>query len=110
MRPCPSRIGDTVSEIWLWFVVALPYGFIMFDTFAAANAGEDVRLFVEEVRRDQDRDGPADSFFGGIAEEMFGTAVPACYDAVEILADDGIPEDSTIAARCSAPARRACVP
>ena len=62
----------------------------MIDLFAAADAREDVRLFVEPVRRDQDRDRLADRFLGGVPENTFGGGIPGADDSIEVLADDGV--------------------
>jgi hypothetical protein len=60
------------------------------DALAAADAREDRILLADAIRRDHERDGPAQCLGGRIAEQLFGAAVPRRDDAVEILADDGV--------------------
>src|ERR1700684_1389167 len=71
-------------------VLALPDRLVVVEAVAAADAREDLRLLVVQLRRNQDSDRLADDLFGGVAEQVFGGAVPADDDAVQRLADDRI--------------------
>src|SRR4051794_39307918 len=62
----------------------------MFDALAAADARQDRIFLGPAVRRYQYRDRLADDFFGRIAEQPLRALVPACDDAIEVLANDGV--------------------
>src|ERR1700722_6436600 len=71
-------------------VLALADRLVVIEAGAAPDALEDFRLLVPQLRRNEDRDRLANDFFGRVAEQVFGGAVPADDDAVEGLADDGV--------------------
>ena len=62
----------------------------MVDALAAPDLVENLRLFVQMIVRDQDRDRLADHFLGGVAEQALGADVPAHDDPVQVLADDRV--------------------
>ncbi len=71
--------------------VARPaHGLEMVDRHAAAHLGKDFVLLFHLVRRHDQPDVLADGFFGRIAEQPGGGAVPRGDDPVEVLADDDI--------------------
>ena len=55
----------------------------MIDAFALSQPGEDIRLFILPILRDQEAGHCLpDRFFGRIAEQAFRALVPAGDDAV----------------------------
>ena len=62
----------------------------MINALPTAHAFDDFWFFINAICRDQDRDRLADDLFGPIAEQPLGTAIPACDDAVEVLADNRV--------------------
>jgi hypothetical protein len=70
----------------------------MVNALAAANASEDCGFFIEPFRWNEDGDRLADDFFGRVAKQPPRAVVPAGDDAVQVLCQDGILGDSTIAA------------
>src|SRR3546814_3876096 len=84
------RISDWSSDVCSSDLLALANRVVVVDGLAAADAGEDYVFFVVAVGGNQDRHRLPDLFLGGIAEEPLRAAVPACGDAVEVLADDGV--------------------
>ena len=62
----------------------------MIDTLPAAKLLQDFGLFIEAIGREEDGDGIADHFLGGVAEHPLGGWIPAFDDAVEVFADDGV--------------------
>jgi len=62
----------------------------MVNALTAADAPDDFWFFINPVFRYQDRDWLADDLFRTIAEQPLGTAIPACNDAVEVLADNRV--------------------
>jgi hypothetical protein len=66
------------------------HGLVVVDAFTAADARENSRLLVEQIRRNQDGDRPADDLRGFVSEQALGSAIPGPDDSIEILADDGV--------------------
>jgi len=62
----------------------------MIYTLPTAHAVDDFWFFINAICRDQDRDWLADDLVRLITEEPLGTAIPACNDAVEVLADNRV--------------------
>ncbi len=62
----------------------------MLDSLAAVDLVEDRGLFVPAIERYDDRHRPADSLFGGKAEQPLRAPVPAEDPTVEILRQDGV--------------------
>lgn len=62
----------------------------MLDALAGADACQDVRLLVGAIGQHKPRNRFADDLPGGIAEQPFGSAVPAGDGAIEILGEDRI--------------------
>ena len=62
----------------------------MIYTLPTAHAFDDFWLFINAICRDQERDRLADDLFGSVAEQTLCTAIPACDDAVEVLADNRV--------------------
>src|SRR5262249_56141184 len=62
----------------------------MIDALAAPNALGDRALFVQTIRRDQDRDRLANGILRQVAVQPFGSAIPTGNDPIEVGADDGI--------------------
>src|SRR5262249_8807305 len=60
------------------------------DALGPPEAGEDLALLVQAIRRDDEIDPLPDRFGGRIAEDALRARVPARDDAVERLADDGV--------------------
>ena len=58
--------------------------------FASLQPLQNLRLLIEPVRWNQDRDRLADRLLRAITENPFGSSVPTLYDASQILADDRI--------------------
>ena len=54
------------------------------------NAGEDFRLFILAIRRNQDADRPAYSLFCCIPKKTFRAPVPGLNDPEGVLADDRV--------------------
>ena len=71
-------------------VLAATDGIVMINALTAAHALDDFWFFINAICRDQDRDRLADDLFRLIAEQPLGTAIPACDDAVEVLADNRV--------------------
>ncbi len=66
------------------------HGFVVLDTFARPESGEDCRLFIFMIFGDEDRDWFADYFVGGVTKDALRTVVPTRDDALECLADDRV--------------------
>ena len=71
-------------------VFALPNGLEMVDAVPLSNPCQDRSFFSMPVLRNHNGDGLADRFFRRVAENSFGALVPACDDAIEVLAYDRI--------------------
>src|SRR5215831_6132931 len=70
----------------------------MLNLFTASDAFQNARLLIRAIRRYHDHDRFADDLFGRIAEQFLGAFVSTHDDAVQILADDGVVQHSTMAA------------
>src|SRR5215213_1746595 len=86
IRPFDRR--DCQRNVEQPAVFSHAYGFVVLDANAGAESRQDRRLFVEMTFRDQHRDGLADYFISGVAEDALRSGVPARNDALERLADD----------------------
>ena len=64
-------------------VAADSLGFVMFDLFPRLQAGHDLFFLVDQVRRDHERDMPADGLFSSETEKAFGSGIPTLDNAVE---------------------------
>jgi len=62
----------------------------VFNPLASPNASEDVPLFVLPIRRNEDRNGPANHLFSLVPKEPFGAPVECRNDPVEVFAKDCI--------------------
>src|SRR5580704_14815951 len=62
----------------------------MIHSFALLQAGDNLGLFIETIRWDERRHRFADNLVSGVAEEPLRAFVPACDDAVQIFANDGV--------------------
>jgi GAF domain-containing protein/PAS domain-containing protein len=82
--------GDRHRDVDPPPVLADPHGLVVVDALASPQPGEDVRLLVRTVGRDEHGDGPPDRLGGRVAEEPFRPPVPGPDDPVELLADDGV--------------------
>ena len=71
-------------------VLAATDGIVMINALPTAHAFDDFWFFINAICRDQDRDWLADDLVRLIAEQPLGTAIPACDDAVEVLADNRV--------------------
>src|SRR5262249_41656859 len=60
------------------------------NSFACANSGQDTRLIIVQLRRNNGCDRLPDDFLCPVAEGAFRGLVPTGDDPVQILADDGI--------------------
>ena len=71
-------------------VFALPDSLEMVDALTTPDTRQNDALFVMAVHRNNDGDGLAHGLFGRIAEDALRAPVPARYDAIEVLAHDGV--------------------
>src|SRR5262245_66663282 len=62
----------------------------MINALSAPNALGDRALFVQTIRRDQDRNRLANGILRQVPVQPFGAAIPAGNDPIEVRADDGI--------------------
>ena len=62
----------------------------MLDPLPAVESREDVRFFLESVRREQLDDGMANHLLRRVPEGPLRSLVPALDDTVEVFADDGV--------------------
>src|SRR5580700_191148 len=62
----------------------------MVNALPTSQTGDDVCLFSFAFRRDDKGDVLPDGFFRGVSEYSFRTVIPTRYDAVKVLADNGI--------------------
>ena len=65
-------------------------GLEVFDAAALADLAQEVRLFRQPVRGEQQRDVRPDGFGRGVAEDPLGPAVPGGDDSLQRLADNPI--------------------
>src|SRR5262245_62803252 len=63
---------------------------MLLDPLAAPHTFKDRRLLIAPVQRNQNGDGLADDLLARIAIYPFRALVPACDDAIEVLAYDCI--------------------
>src|SRR5262245_63867348 len=71
-------------------LLALANSLMLLDPLAAPHTFKDRRLLIAPVQRNQGGDGPADDLLARIAKYPFRALVPACDDAIEVLAYDCI--------------------
>ena len=71
-------------------VLAAAHGLEVVDDFTASDPVQDLVFFALPIRGNDDSDGLSDDFFGGVAEQPFGAAIPRRDPARDILADDGV--------------------
>src|SRR5581483_6423493 len=71
-------------------VLAPADGLIVMNPLTRADPGENPRLLVEAIWREQDGDRPTDCLCRGIAEQSLGTIIPRRDDAIYIFGNDGI--------------------
>src|ERR1044071_6118334 len=71
-------------------ILAPATSFVMFDPLALLKAGQNLRFFFRAIRGKQQSNRLADHLLGRISEYSFRTAVPAHYDAVKVLANNGV--------------------
>src|SRR6185369_7049004 len=62
----------------------------VFDALTSAQPRQNLRFLIEVIRWNDDGDGLADYFVGGVAEDPFRPLVPTGDDALEGFADDGV--------------------
>ena len=79
-----ERDRDTLA------VPADPFGLHVLDRTAGPQAGDDLLLLGDPVRRDDEGDVAADRLSGRVAEQPLRGRVPALHDSVQRLADDGV--------------------
>ena len=89
--PASSLIGEMVSDTRMrWPSLAHPHGLEVFDPLPGLQGGDDLVLFGDAVRRNDQGDVTPDGLLGRVAEQPLGGGVPALDDAVQRLADDGV--------------------
>ena len=71
-------------------VLAAAHGLEVVDRFTAPNPTQHLVFFALPIRGKDDSDGLSDDFFGGVAEQPFGAAIPRRDRARDVLADDGV--------------------
>ena len=71
-------------------IFAETHGFEMLHALAAFEAIQDLRFFIEAIRRKKNGDRLADHLLGGVAEYPLGGLVPASDDAVQVFADNRV--------------------
>jgi hypothetical protein len=62
----------------------------MVDALTGPYLGQDLRLLVLPVGRNQEHDRPADNLIPLVAKQTLRAIIPSLDDAIEILADDRI--------------------
>src|SRR5215831_9882829 len=62
----------------------------MVRAFATLEPPENFSLFLLAVGKNEHRNGPADGFLGGVAEQALRAFVPTGDNALEVYADDGV--------------------
>ena len=71
----------------------------MFDSLPSPQFAEDLLFFMLQLGRKETENRLTHNFICPIAEDALGRFIPRDDDSVEVLADDGIVEELTIAAR-----------
>ena len=71
-------------------VVMAAQRLVMIDAVASLDSAENAMHVAAAGRDVQARDGLSDHFGRGVAEDALGRPVPACHDAVQVRADDGV--------------------
>jgi hypothetical protein len=69
-------------------IFALPNRLEMVDTLPSPDACQNRSFFILPVFWNHDCDGLADRLFRRVAENSLGAPVPACDNAIEVLADN----------------------
>ena len=71
-------------------IFALPNRLEMVGTLPSPDPRQNRSFFVMSVYWNHDRDGLANRLFRRVAEDTFGTPVPACDHAIEVFAHDRV--------------------
>ena len=58
------------------------------DAFAQAQTGNDIRLLMQTIFRNDQADRPSNGFFARIAEQAFGARIPTGDGPIQGLAED----------------------
>src|ERR1700758_1174707 len=67
-------------------MLALPNGLEMVDTLSSSDARQNFQLFAVPVFGNDNCNGTTNRLLGSVAEDTLGPFIPACDDAIEVLA------------------------
>src|SRR5438105_4965764 len=62
----------------------------MVNSFPAPDAFQDLRFFIDMIRRDKFEDRVTDHLIRGVSKNLLGSLIPTGNDPLEVLADDRV--------------------
>ena len=81
---------DTERDVKPPAVFGLPDRFEMLNPLTLAKPAENHRLFIAQLRGNDDYDRLTDCFFSTPAKHALGCVIPGSDDAVQVLTNNGV--------------------